>query len=115
MAKNLDGTDDSIDPSFSAEEAEAFFKQVYSSSPRQFQRPEWLPTMKPPQYPFKDDPIKISEINEVIKRTKSSSAPSQSVLPGLQKMPYTSYCSSRPLQHLLGFKNCPFSLETRSH
>ena len=49
---------------------------MYSSSPRQFQRPEWLPTMKPPQYPFNDDPITISEIKEVIKRTKSSSAPS---------------------------------------
>lgn len=71
--EDLDGKGDS---SFSVEDAEAFFKQVYSSSPRVFERPEWLPSMNAPQCTFNDGPITISEITEVIKRTKSSSSPS---------------------------------------
>ena len=75
-AKILDGKDDSIKPSFSAKDAEAYFGQVYSSPPREFQRPEWLPPTDPPQQAFDDGPITLSEVKEVIKHAKSSSSPS---------------------------------------
>ena len=52
-----------------------FFTQVYSSTPAEFNRPDWLSPMKTPQYPFNDDPITITEI-QVIKLTKSTSSPS---------------------------------------
>ena len=41
----LDGEGGPVEPSFSAEEAVSFFSEVYSSTPRQFHRPEWLPEM----------------------------------------------------------------------
>ena len=75
-AKILDDSDESPEPTFSAEEAEAFFKKAYSCSPREFKRPTWLPVMKPLQCGFNDVLITIVEISEVIKRSKSSSSPS---------------------------------------
>ena len=92
-AKILDGENDSVTPTFSPE-AESYFKRVYSSSPKEFQRPEWLPAVHPPQVAFNDDPSSISEINEAIRHTKSSSSPSS--------IDRISYCV---------LKNCPALLE----
>ena len=75
-AKILDGRDELPEPDFSAEEAESFFREVYSSSPREFQRPTWLPPTDPPQSAFNYDTITISEVSRIIKRSKSSSSPS---------------------------------------
>ena len=75
-AKILDGEEDLIQPLFSVEDAEALFEQVYSSPPSDFQRPQWLPPTNPPLVAFDDGPIILSEIAEVIKRTKNSSSPS---------------------------------------
>ena len=44
----LDGKGDPVESSFSAEDAVSFFSEFYSSSPRQFHRPEWLPEMHAP-------------------------------------------------------------------
>ena len=61
-AKVLDGREETPEPAFSAEEGESFFKKVYSSLPKAFQRPAWLPVMNAPKCAFNDDPISISEI-----------------------------------------------------
>ena len=75
-AKIFDGEDETPEPAFSAEDAESFFKEVYSTSPRPFQRPSWLPEANSPHCAFNDDPITTSEISGVIKRINSSSSPS---------------------------------------
>lgn len=75
-AKLLDGEEESPEPAFSAEEAESFFTEVYSSARRVFQRPEWLPPTNTPINAFNDDPISTSEVTAVLKRVSSSSAPS---------------------------------------
>ena len=62
----IDGEGDLIHPSFS----------VDSSPPSEFRRPQWLPPTNPPQVAFDDGPITLSEVAEVIKRTKNSSPPS---------------------------------------
>ena len=75
-AKILDGEEDLIEPSFSVKDAEEFFKKVYSRPPSKFQRPQWLPPMNRPQVAFDDSAITLSEVAEVIRRTKNSSSPS---------------------------------------
>ena len=75
-AKILDGEEDLNEPSFSVKDAEEFFKKVYSRPPSKFQRPQWLPPMNRPQVAFDDSAITLSELAEVIRRTKNSSSPS---------------------------------------
>ena len=72
----LDGREESPEPAFSADKAESYFREVYSSSPREFARPSWLPASKPPDCAFNDSPITLSEISDTIKRSESSSSPS---------------------------------------
>jgi hypothetical protein len=72
----LDGSDESPQPVFSAVEAEGFFRKVYCTSPREFQRTNWLPAMNLPQYAFNDAVITASEISNVIERSKSTASPS---------------------------------------
>ena len=75
-AKVLDGEGDSVAPSFSVEEAERYFREVYSSNRKEFQRPEWLPAAELPQSGFNDDPFSATEISGVLRRARSSSSPS---------------------------------------
>ena len=75
-AKILDDRENSPEPTFTAENAESYFREVYSSSPREYTRPPWLPATKPPHCAFNDAPITTSEISEVIKRSRSTSSPS---------------------------------------
>ena len=66
----------SIQPSFSKEEAEAYFSRVYSTTARSFHRPEWMPECPPPSSPMSTDPFTEEELRKVITNLKSSSAPS---------------------------------------
>lgn len=74
--KILDEKDESPAPAFSAEDVESFFKQVYSTKPKPFQRPAWLPEASQPHCAFNDDPISLSEISGIIKGIHSFSSPS---------------------------------------
>ena len=47
-------------PAFSSQTAESFFKNVYSSAPKAFQHPEWLPDPPAPTYEFDDELIGYS-------------------------------------------------------
>ena len=78
FAKSLfDTSDDSdISPQFGKSDAECFFREVYSSGPRNFIHPEWLPTPAPPQYEFNCEAISIQEVTEAIRHTRSTSTPS---------------------------------------
>ena len=38
-SQDFDGKDETPEPTFSAEDAESFFREVYSTSPRPFQCP----------------------------------------------------------------------------
>ena len=63
---------------------------MYSSHPRPFHQPPWVPSALPPQVPFNNDPITLTEIQGVIKKAHVKSAPSP-----LDQIPY------------LVFKKCP--------
>ena len=76
-AKILDDEhSNNVGPAFTSQTAETFFKDIYSSNPRTFQRPDWLPEPPPPTSEFNDIPIANEEISVVIKHTKTSSSPS---------------------------------------
>ena len=72
----LDKDEVSASPAFCVDDAESFFKEVYSCNAKSFSRPEWLPVPSIPHTPFNDDAISIEEIRQVIKQTKSNSTPS---------------------------------------
>ena len=65
----------SIIPDFNQESAESYFTEVYNSSPRSYTRPSWLPQAPPVTNPFNEYPISQREVEEVIKRSRSSSSP----------------------------------------
>ena len=79
-----------MQPTFNKPRTEEFFTSTYSSQPRVFQQPPWLPSAPLPQTPFNDGPISPDEIHGVIKKSRSQSSPSP-----LDQIPY------------LVFKNCP--------
>ena len=93
----LDGSATSqITPDFSASTAHAYFTEVYKSSPYQFETPSWMPS---PQLPVSDStmsmsPITQEELSPIIKKSKSSSAPSP-----LDQISYTI------------IKRCPHSIQ----
>ena len=89
-AQILDGDEASGSPTFTADEAESFFREVYDE-PREFVRPEWLPVPPSPTATFNEDPITTQELKRVISQTKSSSTPSPR-----DQIPYTvlKHCSS---------------------
>lgn len=64
-ARILDKEEDNISPTFTAKDAEVF-RSMYSSEPRAFQRPEWLPVPPPPATPFNTDPISTEELHWVL-------------------------------------------------
>ena len=75
----LDGdTTSQSTPNFSARAAYSFFSEVYMSSPHQFETPSW---MSSPPSPVSDcsmdmSPVSPEELTRVIRKSKSSSAPS---------------------------------------
>ena len=88
----------SIQPSFSQQQAEEHFSQVYSASPRTFTRPEWMPDCPPPSIPMSTDPFTEEEVTSVISGLKSSSTPSPA-----DQIPY------------VVFKRCPSLLPALLH
>ena len=76
-AKVLDGDDNllSAEPGFDAATAESYFREVYHSEPRVFQKPQWLQDAPPPRVPFNDSLFVQGELDIAIKKTKSSSSP----------------------------------------
>ena len=83
-ARILDKEEDNISPTFTADDAEAFFRGVYNSESSAFERPEWLPVPPPPTTPFNTDPISTEELQQVLHRAKSGSTPSPR-----DRIPYT--------------------------
>ena len=71
-----DSCSSTMDPNFTQEVAEQFFSSIYSSTPRVFQQPSWLPDAPPPQHPFQEGTITAEEVSEVVKKTRSQAAPS---------------------------------------
>ena len=65
-------------PEFSATTAHTFFSDVYKSAPHQFQTPPWMPAPPPPGPGKAMDmsPISAEELSRVIRKSRSSSAPS---------------------------------------
>ena len=80
FAKELldQGATSQITPDFSSRTAHAYFSEVYKSAPYQFQSPSWMPSPPPPQpdCTMEMTPITDEELAQVIKRSRSSSAPS---------------------------------------
>ena len=75
-AKTLDNSNDSIQPSFDESTADEFFRASYSSEPKVFHQPSWLPPASPPQVPFNYDDIITAEIQRVIIKSKTKFSPS---------------------------------------
>ena len=65
----LDEDEVNVSPAFSVDDAESFFKKVYSCNPKPFSRPEWLPVPSFPHTPFNDDAISFEEIRRVMTYT----------------------------------------------
>ena len=67
-------------PEFSASTAHSFFSNVYQSAPHQFQTPSWMPSASPPapDCSMEMSPVSEEELTRVIKKSRSSSAPSPS-------------------------------------
>ena len=65
----------SIQPSFGQEQAEEYFSRVYSTTPKSFSHPEWMPECPQPSVPMTTAPF-TEEVRGVISSLKSSSAPS---------------------------------------
>ena len=65
-------------PKFSASLAHTFFSEVYSSTPHQFQMPSWMPAppLPGPGQVMDMSPMTAEELSQVIRRSRSSSAPS---------------------------------------
>ena len=88
----------STQPSFSKQRAEEYFSRVYSTTPRTFNRPEWMPACPSPTTPMCTDPFTEEELKTVISGLKSSSAPSPA-----DQIPYSV------------FKKCPSLLPAMLH
>ena len=71
-----DNCGSNTDPQFSKNDAESYFCEIYSSGPRNFAHPEWLPSPSLPKHEFNCDDISLDEVRRVIKHSKSSSTPS---------------------------------------
>ena len=74
----------SIQPDFSKQEAESYFKTTYASAPRSFSCPRWLPKPSPPTAPMSTCEFTAEEIQHVIDKVKSSSIPCP-----IDQIPYT--------------------------
>ena len=84
-----------IQPTFSESEATSFFSSTYSSEPRLFTQPPWLPSTSAPVAVFNEEDISMDEIAQAVERSRSKSSPSP-----LDGIPYSV------------FKKCPALLVT---
>ena len=75
-AQLLDENKPDVSPAFNANKAESFFRRLYSSEPKEFEQPAWLPTPPSPATPFNEELISNEEIQQVISNSKSRSTPS---------------------------------------
>ena len=87
-----------IEPSFTATEAEAYFKQVYSTSPAIFTRPSWMPEPSTPSVDLETGTFTEEEISLTISRLNASSCPSP-----VDQIPY------------VVFKKCPSLMSALLH
>ena len=78
-AQLFDEDKPNISPAFSASEAESFFSRSYSSEPREFVRPTWLPVPPLPDSTFNEDPISHDEIQQAVTNSKGTSTPSPNI------------------------------------
>ena len=74
-AHTLDDTQEDIQPAFDVDSAEEYFMSAYSSEPRVYYRPLWLPTAPSPDVAFVLEDISAGEIQQAIMRTISSTHP----------------------------------------
>ena len=72
----LDGRAQQIVPRFPNTTACQFFTDVYHSGPRNFVRPEWIPSPSHPEVEMECSPFSANEVVRVIKKLKSAAAPS---------------------------------------
>ena len=63
---------------------EDYFRSTYSTCPRTFEHPSWMPQPPLPTVPVDTVPFNFEEIEAVISRTRSNSSPSP-----LDQVPYT--------------------------
>ena len=75
-AQLLDEHKSDTSSTFNANEAESFYRRVYSSEPKEFEQPAWLPTPPSPATPFNEELISIDEIQQAISNNKLWSTPS---------------------------------------
>ena len=105
----------SIKPSFCKEQAEEYFSRAYSTTPKSFSHPDWMPNCPQPSTPMITAPFTEEEVSEVISGLKSSSAPSPAdQIPYTvikQCMPLLVACSAPHVQLLLGHPGNPCSME----
>lgn len=82
--------------------AESYFTKVYDSSPHSYTKRDWLPQPSPLTTSFNEDPISQTEVEAVIKHSRSSSSPSP-----LDQVSYKvlKYCPSL-MPALLDLYNC---------
>ena len=72
----LDDDPNNVDPEFDLKTTEQFFSRVYSSTPRVYEQPSWLPNAPPPQHPFQQGAITTLELTKVIQKVRGQAAPS---------------------------------------
>ena len=78
-----DDSDSFVHPSFDADTAEKYFKEIYNSPNHHYFKPSWLPSTAAPHMSFDSDNIQLEEIISAINHSRSSSAPSP-----LDQIPY---------------------------
>ena len=65
-----------VEPDFDEKTAESFFKKTYEPKAATFERPPWMKPSQPPSTPLPTDNISSDELEEVLKKCRSSSTPS---------------------------------------
>ena len=65
-----------VTPEFLKEEAFSFFSDTYSSTPKEFEKLDWMLAPRPPDVEFEVDLIIAEKVRAVIKCSKSASSPS---------------------------------------
>ena len=88
----------SIEPTFDNRDAEDYFTEVYSSVPKTFDKPSWMPEAPAPSVQMDTAAFTVEEVTLVLSRSKSTSCPSP-----LDQIPY------------LVLKKCPSLMSSLLH
>ena len=88
----------SIEPTFDKSNAEDYFTEVYSSVPKTFTKPSWMPEAPAPSVPMDTAAFTVEEVTLVLSRSKPASCPSP-----LDQIPY------------LVLKKCPSLMSALLH